>query len=97
MPTQTEVQELVDNCTFTASTYNGVKGNYVTGPDGNSIFLPFAGYCYAGKFHEKEGEYGCTHDERQVTVYCLRCHEDSGQRYSSAREIGISIRPVKEK
>lgn len=58
VPTQTEVQELVDNCTFTAGTYNGVKGNYVTGPNGNSIFLPFAGYCYAGKFHEKEGEYG---------------------------------------
>ncbi len=40
MPTRTECQELVDNCTWTVSEQNGVKGFVVTGENGNSIFLP---------------------------------------------------------
>lgn len=43
MPTFAEVKELLNNCTFKYGTYNGVKGDYVVGPNGNSIFLPFAG------------------------------------------------------
>lgn len=44
MPTKEEIQELRDKCTWTGYTYNGVAGCKVTGPNGNSIFLPFAGY-----------------------------------------------------
>ena len=47
MPTQTEMQELIDNCTVTWTTQNGVNGRLFTGPNGNSIFLPAAGYRYA--------------------------------------------------
>ena len=43
MPTQTEMQELIDNCTVTWTTQNGVNGRLFTGPNGNSIFLPAAG------------------------------------------------------
>ena len=44
MPTQTEMQELIDNCTVTWTTQNGVNGRLFTGSNGNSIFLPAAGY-----------------------------------------------------
>ena len=44
MPTLDEIKELKDNCTGTWTTLNGVNGNRVTGPNGNSIFLPAAGY-----------------------------------------------------
>jgi hypothetical protein len=44
MPTQTEMQELIDNCTVTWTTQNGVNGSLFTGPNGSSIFLPAAGY-----------------------------------------------------
>ncbi len=47
MPTQAEQDELRSQCTLTWTTnYNGtgVKGRLVTGPNGNSIFLPAAGY-----------------------------------------------------
>ena len=44
MPTQTELQELIDNCTVTWTTQNGVNGCLFTGINGNSIFLPAAGY-----------------------------------------------------
>ena len=42
MPTAEECQELVEKCTWTWTTLNGVKGMLVTGPNGNSIFLPGA-------------------------------------------------------
>ena len=56
MPTYSEQEELLNNCTWTWTTrnfhgfrslitmnQNGVKGYKVTGPNGNSIFLPAAG------------------------------------------------------
>ena len=44
MPTQAEMQELIDNCTVTWTTQSGVNGCLFTGPNGNSMFLPAAGY-----------------------------------------------------
>lgn len=44
MPTKAEMQELVDDCDWEWSLLNGVQGMRVTGPSGNSIFLPAAGY-----------------------------------------------------
>lgn len=46
MPTKEEMQELIDKCSYTWATLNGKKGHRVTGPNGNSIFLPAAGYRY---------------------------------------------------
>ena len=44
MPTKEEMQELVDNCTWTWTSQNDVYGYLVTGSNGNSIFLPVGGY-----------------------------------------------------
>lgn len=44
MPTKDELGELVDNCTWTWTTQNNVKGYRVTGPNNKSIFLPITGY-----------------------------------------------------
>lgn len=44
MPTLDEIQELIDECTWSWTTQNGVQGCKITGPNGNSIFLPAAGY-----------------------------------------------------
>ena len=43
MPTRSEIGELIENCTWKWTTLNGVNGYKVTGPNGNSIFLPAAG------------------------------------------------------
>ena len=43
MPTKAEQEELLNNCTWTWTTQNGVNGYNVKGPNGNSIFLPAAG------------------------------------------------------
>ena len=44
MPTAEEQKELIDNCVWTYTTQKGVDGYKVKGPNGNSIFLPSAGY-----------------------------------------------------
>ncbi len=44
MPTMTQLLELSKHCTWTSTTFNYVKGMLVVGPNGNSIFLPAAGY-----------------------------------------------------
>ena len=43
-PTQSEINELVNSCTMESTTRNGVNGSLFTGPNGNSIFLPWAGW-----------------------------------------------------
>ena len=43
MPTVDQFDELKTNCSWTWTTQNGVKGRLVTGPNGNTLFLPAAG------------------------------------------------------
>ena len=43
MPTQDECQELLDRCTRAWITYKGIVGVKITGPNGNSLFIPAAG------------------------------------------------------
>ena len=40
MPTHEQQRELVEQCTWIGHTLVGVKGQLVTGPNGNTIFLP---------------------------------------------------------
>ena len=51
MPTEKEIQELVEKCEWEWFEKNNRKGSKVTGPNGNSIFLPAAGY--------RDGSYSC--------------------------------------
>ena len=44
MPTFDEFMELKDNCTRTWTTQDGVNGYQMEGPNGNTIFLPAAGW-----------------------------------------------------
>lgn len=46
MPSKEQQEELRNNCSWTWTTRNGVKGELVTGPNGNTMFLPAAGIRY---------------------------------------------------
>ena len=46
MPTDAENEERCNKCTWTWTSQGGHKGYKVTGPNGNSIFLPAAGWRY---------------------------------------------------
>ena len=60
MPTMAELQELFNNTTnkwFTNYKGTGVNGREFTGSNGNSIFIPAAGYCTDGSV-DGVGKYG---------------------------------------
>lgn len=46
MPTKTQWEELMDNTKVTWTTQNGVNGRKINASNGNSLFLPAAGYRY---------------------------------------------------
>lgn len=46
MPGMWQIQELCNSCTWQWSELNGVFGQLVTGPNGNTIFLPAAGFVW---------------------------------------------------
>ena len=49
MPTKEEWEELYQNTSFTWTTQNGVEGRLLTGPNGNTIFLPATGFRLDGE------------------------------------------------
>ena len=58
MPNWKEVEELINNCTWTTGEVDGVKGSWATGPNGNSIFLPWAGNRYGESTFSDKDEKG---------------------------------------
>lgn len=44
LPTKDEIQELIDNCSWTTTTLNGYSVFKVTAPNGNYIYFPKTGY-----------------------------------------------------
>ena len=100
MPTDAEWTELRNNCTWKGTMINGVIGRQVTGPNGNSIFLPAAGSrSGTGLFYE--GSHGYFWSSSLITAnpnFARSAAFYSGTvgRGSSARYIGHSVRPVSE-
>ena len=58
MPTWSELEELKTICTWTNGQVDGVKGSWVKGPNGNSIFLPWAGNRKGASTFSDKGTYG---------------------------------------
>jgi len=56
MPSRYDCLDLMYNCEYKAVNYRGVQGMVFTGTNGNSVFLPFAGYKIQ-KFHSTAGNY----------------------------------------
>ena len=98
MPTTTELQELIDNCTWTWTSQNGVLGYKVTGKNGNSIFLPAAGCRYRSSLNEagSYGEYWSSslHEFTPSIVYELGLYSGGYDLFSSQRYYGQSVRAV---
>ena len=99
MPTQTEMQELIDNCTWTWTTLNNVNGYTVTGPNGNSIFLPAVG-AYNGSSHYDVGErslYWSSTPEGDTSIADGLYFDSGGHGVCvSVRYYGGTVRPVSD-
>lgn len=44
MPTESELAELANSCSWDWVVFHGIQGFWIAGPNGNSIFLPAAGW-----------------------------------------------------
>ena len=98
MPTQAEQDELRTECSWTWMTKNDVNGYKVVGPNGNSIFLPAAGYCSGSSLYNvgHKGFYWASslYTGNTRYAYYLSFTYNDVSRYSNDRCYGQSIRPV---
>ena len=99
MPTNAEFQELIDNCTWTWTTMNGKNGyKVVSKSNGNSIFLPAAGWRYDTSL-SSAGSYGSywsssLYESRSCIARGLFLYSDSHAAGDGGRRSGQSVRPV---
>ena len=100
MPTDAEWTELRENCTWTWTTQDGVNGRLVTGPNGNSIFLPAAGYRYGTDLRNvgSNGYYWSSFLSTDYPYCAWQVDFGSGGAYGfyDNRNRGLSVRPVSE-
>lgn len=101
MPTLDEIKELINDCSWSWTTQNGVNGYKVTGPNDNSIFLPAAGdrfftevgsrgssgYYWSGTLNEGDSRNAC---------YLYFYSDDHDWGYYNYRNYGHTVRPVTE-
>ena len=95
MPTKTECDELINNCTWTWSTQNGVNGYTVEG-NGNSIFIPASGY-RNGASLLNDGTEGYLWTDTFIDEWAFMVMFSSSQHNtngSTSRYYGRTIRPV---
>ncbi len=100
MPTETELNELRENCEWKLTTHNEIKGFRITGKNGNSIFLPYAGFANRTNFFSigKEAYYwSSTLNTGVGGHWTARCFFCIGRRIIVdifSRNFGASVRPV---
>ena len=97
MPTYKEIKEL-RKCKWKWTTQNGVSGRKVTGPNGNSIFLPAAG-CYNGGSLDNVGSNGYSwasslYTDVPIASYGLYFTSTFVRMESIYRQYGRPVRPV---
>lgn len=90
-PTREEARELINNCTWSFTTYHGVYGYLVTGPNGNSIFMPECGLDPNHYAH-----YLTTSGENTSIEY-LDFYEQNHYMAGTRRCYEALVRPVKSK
>ena len=99
MPTKEEIRELLDHCTWNWTTQDGVNGCEVKGPNGNSIFLPAAGYREGSELNGA-GSWGrywssSLSTGRSFNARVLYFRSDGHAWNDTSRYPGFTVRPVR--
>ena len=99
MPTNGDLEELVDMCDWVWTSQGGRSGYKVTGPTGNSIFLPDAGLRYGTSFNRLGSYYWSSTPDGGNTQYAcsLYIFNDLYGVDWYSRGYGRSVRPVLDK
>ena len=98
IPSPEEWQLLKQQCTWVWTNVNGIKGYIVSSPNGNSIFLPAAGWMWNRK--EDVDTYGYYLSSALAitanSAKCIRIQKSGIYDHNCYRFYGIPIRPVTE-
>jgi len=102
LPTKMELKELINECTWKWTKQHNVNGYNVTGPNGNSIFLPAAGDRYGTSLYG-DGNYGFywsstpNDDYNDYNAYYLYFYNGGEYVYwNFYRGYGLTVRPITE-
>jgi hypothetical protein len=98
-PTKEEWEELINNTTVTWTTQNGVNGRLFTGTNGNSLFLPAAGFRWDSSLNDA-GSYGyywssSLGTDLPISAWLFYFHSGGQYVYYSNRFDGHSVRAVR--
>ena len=100
IPTSTQWEELIDNCTIKWITQDDINGREFTGPNGTAIFLPVAGVRIGWEYYDKGG-YGNywsstlkEGEKYKLNAYGLHFGKNDMLWRYFGRDGGFSIRPV---
>jgi formylglycine-generating enzyme required for sulfatase activity len=99
MPTIDQLQELINNCTWTWTTQNGVNGRLVTGPNENTLFLPAAGRRWS-RASDSASSYGfywsrVLYSSYSYDAYDLGFYSDDVYWNNGSRSDGFTVRAVR--
>ena len=100
MPNAEDFDELMNECSWHSTNLNGVDGFMITGPNDNSIFMPFTGRLWDSSVQETDGGYyrsGTPSENFVIDAYTF-VFSDIHYISNYDRFSGQTIRPVyKEK
>ena len=100
MPTKSEFEELIEECEWEWTSEGENRGYRVTGTNGNSIFLPAAGYRHGTSLYDAGsiGYYWSStpYESNTQYAYFLDFFSDNHDTYWYGRYRGRSVRPVSE-
>lgn len=91
LPTKSELEEIVNRCSWKISTKNNIEVMTVTGPNGNSIDLPYYSYIQNEGF---AGWYWSSTSYSSSKAYCLNFSGNSVSYGTNNKYNGFLIRPV---
>lgn len=98
MPSKEEFEELKEKCTLEWTQISGINGYKITGPNGNSIFMPAGGFGdYSYKTSLNSAAYYQTGTQGRDVTNCYVCIHNPNSfsiNGSMYKETGYTIRPV---
>ena len=99
LPSKEQIEELINSCSWTWSQRNGVEGQLVIGPNGNTIFLPAAGYHLDSSLNVANsfGNYWSRTlgTGSSMLSYMMSFYSEDEYRDSGRRDFGYSVRAVR--
>ena len=98
MPMEKDWKELEEKCQWVWTTYNGMNGYRVTGPNGNNIFLPAAGTMISERLSSlgEQGEYYEGNGVKPWKTISRNYFKKTTYSASANCSHGCPIRPVTE-